>query len=215
MNRYYVYVYVDPTNSEPIYVGKGHGDRARCHLVRTDNHPLTRRLAWLKRRGLEPLIKLIDVETEELAYELEDQLIELVGRADLKTGPLLNLAAGGRGLRNPGPEARLAMAAKFKRVNTGVPKTASWKESMRASIQKRRTEQAATFSLALQDPVKRTGLLDIPATAAKHSLPHKEFDCWIRKCIAPTLPATQAAFITLASQPQRVSPRGTWAPVSA
>ncbi len=29
---YYIYVYIDPRNGEPFYVGVGHGNRAQKHL---------------------------------------------------------------------------------------------------------------------------------------------------------------------------------------
>lgn len=112
-SNYYAYIYYDPSkNNEPIYVGKGKAYRSRYHLSRKDDHPLVKRLTEMKVAGIAPVIKEIYTATEELAYQLETALINSIGRVDLSTGPLLNLADGGRRVGNFGPETILKLKAK-------------------------------------------------------------------------------------------------------
>lgn len=92
---FYVYVYHDPITFEPFYVGKGSGDRARKHLSRKDKHPFVQKIQKLLKEGNEPIIHKIDCPSEDEAFRLEIAMIKFIGRDDLKTGPLLNLTAGG------------------------------------------------------------------------------------------------------------------------
>ena len=92
---FYTYVYHD--GDTPIYVGKGKSKRAWHHLKRTDMHPLTQKLAKMKREGREPRIEIHDMPCEDAAFELEALWIALFGRKDLGLGTLLNLTDGGEG----------------------------------------------------------------------------------------------------------------------
>jgi hypothetical protein len=99
MPEFYVYVYRDPSRkNEAIYVGKGQGDRARSHLD-SGSHSilLNRRLAKMKRNGIEPIINVVDMPSEALAHQCEIDTIARLGRKDLKLGPLLNQTDGGEG----------------------------------------------------------------------------------------------------------------------
>lgn len=99
MNNCYTYVYRDPSRSnEPIYVGKGTGNRAYRHLKSTHNKHFAARLAKMKREGVEPIIEFLckDVD-DELAQLCEVEAIDLYGRLDLCKGPLLNHTDGGNG----------------------------------------------------------------------------------------------------------------------
>lgn len=96
--KYYVYIYFDPSrDNEPIYVGKGNGRRCYSHLKRTDNNLFPNRLNKMKENGVQPIIKKIHFETEELALDVERYLISQLGRIKLNNGPLLNLTDGGEG----------------------------------------------------------------------------------------------------------------------
>jgi hypothetical protein len=101
-NRFYVYVYLDPTKlgkyiygdfrflHEPFYVGKGQGTRAYnfiCRNVHLKNK--------LKRTG-KPIVILIKKNLSETsALALEKSLTAFIGRKDLNRGPLYNLTDGG------------------------------------------------------------------------------------------------------------------------
>lgn len=99
MLLFYTYVYRDPRNDEPFYVGKGKNKRALYHVDRSDQHPLTRRLAKLKKAGVAPVIEIIPAIDENHAYFLEECLVEIFGRRNIGTGTLWNLTDGGRGVR--------------------------------------------------------------------------------------------------------------------
>lgn len=106
MDNKYIYRYTDPSRNEAIYIGQGtqgarHGStfrRAKSHLKRTDNHPLTHRLQKMAREGVQPIIDiLIKGIDKELADLIEIEAIDKYGRKDLGKGTLLNLTNGGDG----------------------------------------------------------------------------------------------------------------------
>lgn len=105
---YYVYVYLDPRKKgeycygdykfdyEPFYVGKGIGNRYLKHLLEnsknTSNHFKHRIINKIRDVGLEPII--IKVKTglgENKSYEIETELIKLIGRRCINEGPLTNI----------------------------------------------------------------------------------------------------------------------------
>ena len=55
----YVYVYVDPRNSEPFYVGKGLRDRAFAHLDESGESRKLNRIAEIRGAGHEPRIEIL------------------------------------------------------------------------------------------------------------------------------------------------------------
>lgn len=103
MGDYYVYIYYDPLfDNEPMYVGKGKGNRFASHLKRVDCHPFTERLAVLEMRGVKPKIGIYAGMTESAAFQLEAELVSEIGRRNVGTGPLYNLIPGGKGrVRDP------------------------------------------------------------------------------------------------------------------
>ena len=97
MKQFYTYLYFN--QQTPIYVGKGYGDRVTIHLTNktNKNQYFCNKVKKMIREGNEPIIKIINVNNEIEAFELEILLIKLIGRKDLGTGPLLNLTDGGEG----------------------------------------------------------------------------------------------------------------------
>ena len=100
---YYIYVYIDPRNNLPFYVGKGSGDRKFHHLNETlettDNREKFYKIQKLKSIGLLPIIEtLVDnIEDETIAYQLEDEWILKYGRKRYeKGGGLTNICLGNR-----------------------------------------------------------------------------------------------------------------------
>lgn len=106
--RYYIYAYVDlesPGNWEydtsvgtvkfshkPIYIGKGCGGRMEGHMQGANNGRLDE---LIQRGNIEYFkINLLDNLTSHIAYKIESELIYLIGREDLGTGPLFNESAG-------------------------------------------------------------------------------------------------------------------------
>lgn len=117
-SHFFVYVYLNPEkvgsfqydnlhfDYEPFYVGKGKGNRdtKRLERVRKNNKIreksfLINKLKSLHRKNLSPIhIRVYDKLTEEEAFTKEKFLIEIIGRRDLKLGPLVNLTNGGDGV---------------------------------------------------------------------------------------------------------------------
>ena len=56
---YYVYVYIDPRNHEEFYYGKGRGTRKDAHLMDKSDNEKAKRIAEIRKHGLEPLIRVI------------------------------------------------------------------------------------------------------------------------------------------------------------
>jgi hypothetical protein len=99
---FYVYVYRDPRPSksnQPVYVGKGSGDRDLSHWSKgSHNKPFQDFISHLKQRGLvAPCQRVFETEDETKAFAKEIELIALYGRRNLKAGTLFNLTDGGEG----------------------------------------------------------------------------------------------------------------------
>jgi hypothetical protein len=111
MNKYYVYVFLDPTrpgdyiygdfkfNHEPFYIGKGCDNRIiSTRIIDRCSGFKKSKLINLKKSGFDPLVKiLVDNLTNEESKQVEIDLILRIGRRDLGIGPLTNLTNGGDG----------------------------------------------------------------------------------------------------------------------
>jgi len=99
---YYVYVYIDPRNSQPFYVGKGKGLRFEDHLYETidttQNKKKFNKIQKIKSLGLSPIIQFhIKGVPEEVAYLIEEELIKKYGRHGIDPdGILTNLCKDAR-----------------------------------------------------------------------------------------------------------------------
>jgi hypothetical protein len=112
--QYYVYVYLDPRKQgeynygeysfkyEPFYVGKGKEYRHKRHLNESNLSDKSHKSNLIKKlidSGNYPEIVIIkDNLLENDAFGLERDLISIIGRYDLKTGPLTNKTEGGEGI---------------------------------------------------------------------------------------------------------------------
>lgn len=78
---YYVYVYVDPRNDQPFYVGKGQGERALSHLSDAAESRKCATIAELKAEGKKPRIDILAhaLRDEETAFRIEAAVIDLLG----------------------------------------------------------------------------------------------------------------------------------------
>jgi len=118
LNNFYVYMYLDPRkygkynynkysfDYEPFYVGKGKKNQYLAHLKEAKNYNKCysgnfhkfNKIKKIIQEGLEPIvIKFKDNVNEKQAFELERSLISVIGRSDLKSGPLTNQTDGGEG----------------------------------------------------------------------------------------------------------------------
>lgn len=104
-NNFYVYIYIDPRNSEPFYVGKGSGGRYKQHLLaskstlyyKESNKLKVNKIRKILESGMEPIIEIFKDLSENDSFRIEIDLISKYGRIDLGTGILTNLSDGGEG----------------------------------------------------------------------------------------------------------------------
>jgi hypothetical protein len=78
---YYVYLYIDPRDERPFYVGKGKGGRALSHLSQEAESRKCARIAELRAEGREPRIDILahELRDEETAFRIEAAVIDLFG----------------------------------------------------------------------------------------------------------------------------------------
>ena len=117
MDHFYAYMLVDPRNNLPFYVGKGKDRRCTQHIsearsFRNNSHKcnVIRKILSL---GMEPVIKVVDSGlSEAVAFELEEFLIQEIGRSDKHGGLLTNKTNGGEGasgaIRTPEMKQKLS-----------------------------------------------------------------------------------------------------------
>ena len=124
--KHYIYIYRDPRDHTPIYVGKGQGTRAYMHLKNAENPRLAATIAEYRAAGLEPIITIEErFATHKEACAREMELIAQFGRRLWSEGSLLNTMPGGEGydeetlrrLYNE-PEFRLRNLEHLRRLNT-------------------------------------------------------------------------------------------------
>lgn len=129
MNTYYTYVYYFPDSMIPFYVGMGHGNRKMSHLKDAALHPVPQQgkhklntIREILASGKEPIVTVIRSGlTKKEAGDLEEQLIESIGRRDLGTGPLTNQTKGGDGLRGWSEERKNALREQNLRLGITPP----------------------------------------------------------------------------------------------
>jgi len=78
---YYVYLYSDPRNGKPFYVGKGQGSRVLVHLSAEAESRKVAMLGELSRVGREPQIDILahELKDEETALRVEAAVIDALG----------------------------------------------------------------------------------------------------------------------------------------
>lgn len=79
--QYYVYLYINPTDGEIFYVGKGKGNRAFQHLTDETEHDKNKKIKEIRKQGKEPIIEILihGLEDEEIALKIEAGAIDLLG----------------------------------------------------------------------------------------------------------------------------------------
>lgn len=153
--KFYVYIYRDPRPNKnycPIYVGKGINKRAKIHwYCGSDNRIFARILDKLKHLDLKPIIEIVAwFDDENAAFDLERELIALIGRRDQKKGPLANMTDGGDGAS--GVVMSAGTKAKIKAGNL-IAKAAIAADPARSAAQ---SEQRSDLrKAAWSDPVAR------------------------------------------------------------
>lgn len=80
----YTYVYIDPRNGEPFYIGKGKGSRLFSHLGDKSETEKAERITEIRRSGKEPQIDVLryGLSPSESAL-VEAAAIDLIGKTNL------------------------------------------------------------------------------------------------------------------------------------
>ncbi len=80
----YVYVYIDPRNEEPFYIGKGKGNRLFSHLDDQSDTEKVARIAEIRQNGKKPQIDILRYGlSDSEAALVEAAAIDLIGKAIL------------------------------------------------------------------------------------------------------------------------------------
>ena len=111
-NRFYVYALLDPRKPgkyeykdicflyEPFYIGKGSGNRCFGHFKKsslTSNSYKNNKIKKIVSEKMEAIVlKIKEYLIENKAFTIEKKLISIIGRHDIKQGPLTNLDNGGK-----------------------------------------------------------------------------------------------------------------------
>lgn len=81
---FYVYIYSDPRNNQPFYIGKGVGNRAFAHLGDRSESAKVARIREIREAGLEPQIEVLAFGLDEItAFKVEAAAIDLIGFENL------------------------------------------------------------------------------------------------------------------------------------
>jgi uncharacterized protein len=80
----YVYVYIDPRNGKPFYIGKGNGNRLFSHLQEHSEKEKVAKIAEIRRSGREPRIEILRYGLSDSEARLvEAASIDLIGKSRL------------------------------------------------------------------------------------------------------------------------------------
>jgi hypothetical protein len=110
---FYVYGHYRADTGEIFYIGKGHGKRAWVRKGTDGRSDWWHRI--VNKHGY--TVKLLHEQlTEDNALQKERELIQLYGRQNIGTGPLVNLTDGGEGGLNVGEDTRKKRSESVKKI---------------------------------------------------------------------------------------------------
>jgi len=202
-DNFYIYALLDPRKPgnfqygaiqcyyEPFYVGKGSGRRCYGHFTYKNlikNTPKNSKIKKIiKETGSKPLvIKLFENLTEQDAFYKEIELISLIGRHNLGTGPLTNLCEGGEGSSGykHKEDAKIKISKNISGENNGnYRKTPSeeTREKMRQSALGNKNSLGKYHSEETREKQRQAGLVRIHSEETKKKRSESMKLYWERK----------------------------------
>jgi hypothetical protein len=155
LHDFYVYAYLDPRKPgsydyselhfdfEPFYIGKGREDRDKAHLrelaqpsAKYNKIKRTKIIHIIGEAMLPIIVHIQENLTEQEAWDMEEAIIQKIGRICENTGPLANFHKGGNGGVQPPEIRKKAVATRIARghnigPNKGKAMSPEQKEKIR------------------------------------------------------------------------------------
>lgn len=148
---WYVYLWIDPANNIPRYVGKGRKGRAFDHIEAESPY----RYAWMlkkrHREGYVCLPRIVWVNGAVEAKELEIFLIAWIGREDKGLGSLWNKTDGGEGTIGLSRKMIDARNRAIGNTQRNIPKTPQHIAALKQGQRKRTARSAAFIGVSLDE----------------------------------------------------------------
>lgn len=142
ISDYYVYALLDSSKPgkykydsytfdyEPFYIGKGKSNRIK-HTLYDKSSFKRNKILKLKRKNIDILsVKILKNISNNLAINKEIELISLIGRRDLKKGPLVNTTDGGEGRINSKHTDEIKLKISKNRKGKGI----GWKHNTKTLL---------------------------------------------------------------------------------
>jgi len=171
-------------------VGKGKDDRKYYHLKEAKNKSTTSgnkhkfyKIKQILNDGLEPIINIVDYfNSAKEALVVEKNMIFIIGRRDLKQGPLVNLTDGGRGILNISEKTRNKISNSLKGNipwNKGLKGSCKEETRMKISNSLRGREgKSLTYKQKQIISQRHKGKIVSEKTKKKLSISHKGQVAW-------------------------------------
>lgn len=165
---FYVYQLRLEGSIAPFYIGKGTGRRAQFHLtpghIKKEKSYKNNIIKKAQREGVGILVEIIaDGLSEDIALDLEVELIQIYGRRNIGTGCLANLTDGGDGVSG------YVMSKEHRQLLSNLAKGRKWTEEQRERTIKARIGMKRSEATKAKMSKSASGRIASDETRAKLS----------------------------------------------